>query len=112
MDKGRWCPEDINELVRLSRSSPGCMGYERCNNKQLRLAYDKDKMTQASLDVWIDAGATIVGQSPLKGNELDYPYERILIEWPEEPPHDFRTRERIHECPTSPMSTPSSSKPS
>ena len=98
MPKGLWIPENINELVRLSEISPGCKGFERCNNRQLRLAFAPEEMTQASLDVWIDAGAIIVGKSPLKGNELDYPYERILIEWPQDPPRDFRTRERIHEC--------------
>lgn len=44
-------------------------------------------------DVWLDAGAKVVGESPLKDNETAYPYTRYLVEWPEDPRIDFHTRE-------------------
>lgn len=89
MKKRRWMPTKAN-LVKLSRAAPGCLGFEYCNKQELRLAYAFE--SGPMFDVWVDAGATVVGSSPLKENETMYPYARFLIRWPKPHPDTNKLR--------------------
>ena len=90
------CMPDINTLVKMCRSAPGCVGYEWIGTREIRAAYKPDEKCGDMFDVWFDSGAEVVEESALKSNEAEYPYTRYLIRWPAEPPTDLRQREGIY----------------
>jgi len=76
-----------NQLAKMCKASPGCLGFEWCNPTQVRLVFKEESADM--FDLWFDSGAKVLGEAPMKANEVEHPYLRYLLEWSTPPPAEF-----------------------
>ena len=94
----RKCQPIIGDLIGMCRASPGCVGYEWVSPYDIRAAYLPGTTDHSMFDAFLDSGAKVVGEAPLKPNEAEFPYISYLVRWPDRPPGDLRAREGLELC--------------